>query len=138
MKHIPQILSANYCLSLLNIAPAKHPSMLRSSPAKALPLHLILSDLSSPHSFSSHPRPRNHTGLILQATSMVLLHFPFFNNFLSVTHFLYLLIIHCFSACVMFSFFLGSLFVNYSSSSNLSLSTLFIPRFWPSITWHNA
>lgn len=45
-----------------------HSSMLRSSPAKALPLHLILSDHSSPHSFSSHPRPGNHTGLVLQAT----------------------------------------------------------------------
>ena len=102
-----------------------HNSMLRSSPAKALPFYLIPSDHSHPHSFSSHTRTGNHTCLVLQATSILSFLSPL--DHLSVSPFLYLLIIHFFSACVLF---VGSFpLVNYSRFSQSLFSMPFISYF---------
>lgn len=97
MKDRLQILIANHRLSVLTTTSANHPTgMLRSSPAKALSLHLLLSARSDPHSFLSRTRPRNLTGLPSIAGHI--------HSFISFcTHrsfpclpFLYLLIIHLF------------------------------------------
>ena len=96
MKDLLQTLIAHHRLSL-------HPTgMLRSSLAKALSLHLFLSDHSYLHSFLSH-QETSQAYLVLPATSISSFHFVPVDHFLVFTWFTCSLSIY-FCLCVISGF----------------------------------
>lgn len=136
MKYLPQILSANYRLSLLNIVPAKHPKHAAFQPCKSTSLasHVVRSFTSTLFIISSktrkshRPRIAGHIHCFISSPPIILF-----------CHSLSLLVNYplVFGLCGFF-FWGPCLSIIAVHLISFAFYSLHLPLPFLTFTWHNA